>query len=41
MEDLKIWIDHFETQIVEQFKDVDTTDRHNSNLFFQINSHWE
>jgi len=41
MEDLKIWIDHFETQIVEQFKDFDTTDRHNSNLFFQINSHWE
>lgn len=41
MEDLKIWIEHFDNQIDEQLKDFDTSDRHNSNLYFQINGHWE
>lgn len=41
MEDLKIWIEHFEYQINEQLKDFDTSERHNSNLFFKIDGHWE
>jgi len=39
--DIQNWITHFEKQIEEQLEQFGKMERHNTNLFFQINGHWE
>ena len=39
--DIQRWIEHFEKQINEQLESYGKMQRHNTNLFFQINGHRE
>jgi hypothetical protein len=39
--DIQNWIEHFEKQINEQLEAFGNMERHNTNLFFQINGHRE
>ena len=39
--DIQNWIAHFEKQIDEQLRQYGIMERHNTNLFFQINGHRE
>lgn len=41
MLDINNLIDHFEKQLTEQLSINDKIKRHNTNIFFQLNSHWE
>ncbi len=39
--DIQNWIQHFEIQLDEQLKDFGNMERHNTNLYFQINGHYK
>ena len=39
--DIQNWITHFEKQVEEQLEQFGKMERHNTNLFFQINGHRE
>jgi len=41
MLDISRWIEHFEKQLSEQLGKYAKIERHNTNIFFQLNSHWE
>lgn len=41
MEDLKLWVEHFEKLINDLVHDKENIKQHKSNLFIKINSHWK